>query len=99
MTDRNEKERRKKLFKELREKGNQEFEAGLPANRSTFDHLFNHLGIELSESDCDHTFKFTERFLQTWDVTNPGIVVQWLKDNGGYCDCEVLANVEQLFKR
>jgi hypothetical protein len=40
--------------------------------------------------------RFTTDFLRKrgLDVAR---VVSWLRDHGGYCDCEVLANVEDEF--
>ena len=36
-------------------------------------------------------------FLDKKGVSNTAQVIKWLADNGGFCDCEVLANVEDLF--
>ena len=55
--------------------------------------LFGHLDSELGNHPCDHTLRLTT----AWLVANghePERVVPWLRENGGYCDCEVLANVE-----
>jgi hypothetical protein len=37
-------------------------------------------------------------FLKEKGIKNIDKVVEWLNDKGGYCDCEVLANVEDMFE-
>lgn len=55
------------------------------------------LKIELEENDCDDTTTLTERFIEENRITNSNTILNWLADNGGYCDCEILANVEEKF--
>ena len=92
-----EKARRKQIRNELREKHRLEFEKSLPMGRENFADLFNYLEVELEENGCDDTTKLTERFLEKNRVTNIKTILNWLADNGGYCDCEILANVEEKF--
>ncbi|WP_262696812.1 DUF2695 domain-containing protein [Chryseobacterium sp. 3008163] len=40
----------------------------------------------------------SKQFLETNHITNIGEVENWLKENGGFCDCEVLYNVEEKFE-
>lgn len=93
-----EKERRKQILNGLKQKHQQEFEAGLPMNRAVFKNLFDHLGNQLGENSCDHTNKLTAEFLEKNKIGNIENVLNWLADNGGYCDCEILANVEEKFE-
>lgn len=44
---------------------------------------------------CDHTTRLTSIFLRAENVT-PDPVLGWLAAQGGYCDCEVLANLAAL---
>jgi hypothetical protein len=97
MPDKNEKERCKLIARELRLKAKQEFENNLPMSRDIFLNLFNYLDDELSENECDHNLEITINFLNSLNIKNISSVTDWLKDNGGYCDCEVLANVEEKF--
>jgi malonyl CoA-acyl carrier protein transacylase len=97
MPDNNEKERRKLIAKELRLKAKEEFENSLPIRRDFFLNLFDYLDEELSENECDHNLELTIKFLKSSKIENIDIVTNWLKENGGYCDCEVLANVEKMF--
>ena len=45
---------------------------------------------------CDHTLRQTTEFLQQRSVEAER-VLSWLRENGGHCDCEVIANVEDKF--
>lgn len=98
MPDRNEKEKRKQLLAELRQKAAEIFESSLPMSRDRFKMLFDYLDTELSEKNCDDTNRLTKAFLNQIDVQNMDEILAWLAENGGYCDCEILANVEELFQ-
>jgi hypothetical protein len=55
--------------------------------------LGNHLRARLSEQGCDHTFRFTQEWLQASNVGKTKGVMDALRNRGAYCDCEVLNNV------
>lgn len=95
MTD---KARRKQIRDELRLKAQEEFEAGLPMSRENFKYLFDGLDSILGAESCNDDHTLTVRFLNSISVTNVAEVLVWLMDNGGFCDCEVLANVEEQFE-
>ncbi|NNV53823.1 DUF2695 domain-containing protein [Limnovirga soli] len=97
MPNKSEKERRKQITNDLRKKAREEFEASLPISRELFQNLFDHLDKELIDNSCDHTLKLTSLFLESKRVENINNVKEWLRQNSGYCDCEVLANVEEKF--
>ncbi|MCX8531879.1 DUF2695 domain-containing protein [Chryseobacterium luquanense] len=98
MPDKEEKARRKQIQKELREKAKIEFEESLPVSREIFQILFDFLDEELEKHDCDDSLKLTKLFLETNHIGNIEEVENWLKENGGFCDCEVLYNVEEKFE-
>src|SRR5688572_13549233 len=98
MRDKKENEKRKKILDELRQKAAEQFESSLPMSRDRFKMLFDYLDTELSEKDCDDTNRLTKAFLNQADVQNADEILTWLAENGGYCDCEILANVEELFE-
>ncbi|MFT3911449.1 MAG: DUF2695 domain-containing protein [Ferruginibacter sp.] len=98
MPDKNEKERRKQIMDEIGRKEKEQFEKSLPMNRDKFKALFDYLDKQLSEVDCDDTLKLTNLFLQSISVTNISEINKWLEERSGYCDCEVLANVEEEFE-
>jgi hypothetical protein len=51
----------------------------------------------LPEAGCAHTRGLTDAWL-TDHGHSIAEVHQWLDDNGGFCDCEVLANSEQAWR-
>ncbi len=97
MPDKSEKERRKQINNDLRKKAREEFESSLPMDRDFFKNLFYYLDIELGEKGCDHTQILTRTFLLKHGIAEAGTILSWLADEGGYCDCEILANVEPQF--
>jgi hypothetical protein len=92
-----EQERRKQLLKELKEKEEQQFELSLPIDREDFLDLFNYLDAELESYACDNTLKLTENFLKTKNIHDISAIKEWLSNHGAYCDCEILANIEERF--
>jgi len=97
MSERSEKERRKKIAEALHKKTIEEFEARLPMSPELFKNLFDYLDMELDANSCDHTFRNTELFLAFDKVRDSNKVMEWLKENGAHCDCEVLAKIEEKF--
>lgn len=96
--DKNEKARRKQILNELSQKQQQEFELSLPVNREIFENLFDYLNEQLEEKSCDDTNTLTAAFLTNNKIKNIETTLDWLAENGGYCDCEILANVEEKFE-
>lgn len=96
--DKSEKERRKQIMNELREKQQKAFEQSLPINRIIFKNLFDYIDNQLEENGCDDTAKLTTEFLKKNKIENIETILNWLAANGGYCDCEILANVEEKFE-
>lgn len=97
MPDKNEIERRKQITRALKLQQQQQFEAGLPTTRETFRELFDYLDEQLSQWDCDHSLKMSIHFLQSRQLGNVEVIAEWLRENGGHCDCEVLDNVVEKF--
>lgn len=90
------KKKRKELSKQREKEELIEFRQSLPINENIFPKLFDFLDDELKHG-CDHSSVITKTFLQKNGVSNISEVIEWLSENGGYCDCEILANVEDLF--
>ncbi len=97
MPDKNEIERRKQISRDLKLKSRQEFENSLPTSSENFKALFDYLDEKLTDNPCDDTLKLSVVFLQSLKLDNIEEITKWLGENGGYCDCEVLANVEEKF--
>ncbi len=88
---------RKEALKAYREAQKAKFEASLPMDRELFSQLFDYLD-ELSEDhECQDDFTMTAAFLKAHGVPAEQ-VLEWLRENGAGCDCEVLLNVEELFE-
>ncbi|MBS1736002.1 MAG: DUF2695 domain-containing protein [Bacteroidetes bacterium] len=98
MPDKSEKERRKQIMDELKKQADQKFESNLPTSRENFKKLFDYLDTELSDTNCDDTNGLTKSFLVQINVENVDEVLKWLTEHGGYCDCEILSNVEEQFE-
>jgi len=93
-----EKQRKKELKKQWQLEQQMKFEESLPMSREQFIHLFDELDRCLEEQGCNHTNTLTVCILDDMKVTNKEEVIEWLREHGGYCDCEVLWNVEEYFE-
>ena len=82
---------------EIRKKNDEEFEKSLPISRDIFSRLFDHLDVELGNKECNNTLEMTKLFLSKANVTNLEMVLNWLRENGAGCDCEVISNIEESF--
>ena len=83
---------------DLKNKADQEFEGSLPMNRDNFKRLFDYLDTKLTDKSCDDTNILTKTFLLQSNIEKVDEVLEWLAEQGGYCDCEILANVEEQFE-
>ena len=92
-----EKRKRKEARKILTQKELDDFRASLPMEEKSFSVLFDYLEKALQECPCDHTLRHTTHFLTENKVCDIEKVISWLTSHGGYCDCEVLCNVEEQF--
>lgn len=45
-----------------------------------------------SPDDCDHTLRLSSVILAELGGANVEGALQWLRDHGGNCDCEVILN-------
>ncbi|MFT3934114.1 MAG: DUF2695 domain-containing protein [Chitinophagaceae bacterium] len=97
MPDKNEKERRKQITENLKRRADQEFENSIPMSRDKFKNLFDYLDTHLNDKGCDDTNTLTKLFLSQSNIENADEILNWLTKHGGYCDCEILANVEEQF--
>ena len=83
---------------DLKNKANQEFESSLPMNRDNFKKLFDHLDAQLIDKSCDDSNILTKTYLLQYNIEKVDKVLKWLAERGGYCDCEILANLEEQFE-
>jgi len=73
----------------------QQLAASIPMPQQDLRDLFDYLDRP-NTPPCDHTLRLTTEFLQQRSLEVERVVV-WLREHGGYCDCEVIANVEDEF--
>ena len=95
MPSKEEKERRKKLVKTLQEKEHAGAIAKLPLSKQDMREMFDWVDAKLQDG-CDTTLRYTLEFIKGRELPEEEIV-QWLKEYGGGCDCEVIANVESTW--
>ncbi len=68
--------------------------AALPLPVAELKAMFDMLDVDLPQKGCDHTRRLTETWLHSrgHDVEP---VFTWLDAHHGFCDCEILANIEE----
>ena len=93
MVSKSEQERRKVIVREIAQRQRAEAVASMPVSQDQLAQLFDHLDSALAVG-CDHSLNFTRQFLEANGLPE-ATIVPWLAEYGGYCDCEVLANVER----
>lgn len=86
---------KKELLKNFKDEQRKKFIESLPMSIENFTNLFDYLDETMDE--CDDELSLTRQFL-TENNLPIDEVIEWLETNGGYCDCEVLANIEDLFE-
>jgi hypothetical protein len=67
-------------------------EAALPYSKTELMNLFDFLDLELERRGCDRTLALTIEWANRQGLSADK-VVDWTREYGGFCDCEVLANV------
>lgn len=96
MSNEDKKETRKDIKRRIRENERQRQLDEIPLHETVLRQLFDYIDSELKNTGCDHTLRHSVTFLEKSKVPHIDQVISWLNDNGGYCDCEVIANVEQV---
>ena len=95
MPNRDEKAHRREILQRLRNEERQKTRDSFPASAVLLKGLFKFLDGMLQAQDCDDTLRLTRDFILRNDLKEKEII-EWLEEHGGYCDCEALANVEQV---
>lgn len=96
MSNRADKNARKALIREVKQREREEAEARLPMLKSELAALFDLLDERLGPEPCDHSLRHTRAFLDGGGLSQE-TVLPWLADQGGHCDCEILYNVENTW--
>ena len=89
---RSDKARRRALIRELKSAEYAEARARLGLDSVELDDLHDYLEHRGEEAGCDHTLRFTDAWTyeRGRDIETIRVAV---REFGGFCDCEVLANV------
>jgi hypothetical protein len=87
------KKRQLEVWAQLSGEERERFLESLPATKEQIEDLFDYLDRRLENESCVHNLRFTMQFLMENRLNMPA-VMSWLNENGGYCDCEVLQNIE-----
>ena len=90
------KDEKRRALAEYKRRQKEAFLSSLPMSANLFRELFDYLDERLSEVCCEHDFRLTQTFLEGQDC-DAEAVLEWLEENGGGCDCEVLGNIEEQF--
>lgn len=93
MDKKNNKDLKRKYAEEIREK----FVKSLPFSPGLFRELFDYLDAYLQGNECDDMLKNTCIFLRKNNLPLEESL-KWMQNNGAFCDCEVLANLEDSFE-
>jgi hypothetical protein len=105
MPSKSEKQRRRQIVVGIRDKEHAEAEASMPISKADLRDLFALLDSTLFERrgdatwcHCDHTLRRSREFLRSRSLPEDAIA-EWLGKYGGFCDCEVAANVTDYWAK
>lgn len=62
-----------------------------PISNALLESLFGAVDTQFENSGCDHTLRFTKAWIAEHKQPETQILA-WLREHGGFCDCEVLSN-------
>lgn len=91
---------RKRQIENLEQLSGEELQAfidSLPAQQHTISELIDHVEDELYGTTCNHSLQHAMRYMME-NHLNFGKITAWLSDNGGYCDCEVMAQIAPIWR-
>jgi hypothetical protein len=91
---------RKREIENLEQLSGEELQAfidSLPAGQDTISDLIDFVEDELSENECNHSLQYSMKYMMDNRLNFPKIT-SWLNDNGGYCDCKVLAEIAPIWR-
>ena|SRR5579872_1788825 len=96
MPSKKKRNRRREIVKMQRESEAKAMLTHLPLAIDQMKALFEYVDNKL-EQGCDHSLTYTIKFLseKNWPQVP---VLAWMEEHGGYCDCEVIGNAEEVFQ-
>lgn len=97
MANRPEKQNRKEALDRWKSEQRAAASKKLPLPNAELRSLFDYLDAELPVRGCDHSHRICLDWISQRSAP-PEELLNWLRENGGYCDCEALANAEPNWK-
>lgn len=97
MSDRPDKRNRKEALDRWKADQRAAARAKLPLPNDKMQKLFDMLDVEFPRQGCNRTLRLTRSWLMAENLPVDQ-VLDWLRENGGHCDCEALANSEQAWR-
>lgn len=94
VSNRPDKQSRKDKLHELRAQQRAAARARLPLPNEQMQAMFDMLDSELPRRGCDHTLRIVREWTEEQGLSFDAVAT-WCHENGGHCDCEVLANCEE----
>lgn len=91
---------RKREIENLEQMTTEEIErfiATLPAGQATISELLDFIEDELYETECNHSLQYAMRYMME-NKLDFGKLTSWLNNNGGYCDCKVMAEIAPAWR-
>jgi len=92
---------RKREIEYLEQLSGEELQAfldSLPEGQETVSELLDYLEDELFEQECDHSLRYSMKFMMDRGLNFPKLT-SWLSNNGGYCDCKVMEQIAPVWRR
>lgn len=91
---------RKREIENLEQLSGEELQAfldSLPEQQHTISELLDFIEDELYEIECNHSLQYAMRYMME-NKLDFGKLTSWLNNNGGYCDCKVMAEIAPIWR-
>lgn len=76
----------------------QSAQSAFPISNALLGALFDAVEAQVATDGCDHTHRFTDRWLSEHQLPSAP-VLEWLEKYGGFCDCEIVANARDHWEQ
>lgn len=87
-------DRKRELKKAARQAEREAFLKGMPVSVAEAHDLFDRVDSALEANPCHGDLRYALAACEELSLS-PATLLPWLREQGGGCDCEVLANVEE----
>ena len=75
----------------------QRFLDTLPARQHSISEMLDYIEDELYDSSCNDTLQYAMKYMMENRMDFPKLT-SWLNENGGYCDCKVMAEIAPIWR-